>query len=81
MRHGRKDYDGRIQDEAEIIPAAEPVFLIRGQDRWGSRVVRYYADLMEASGADEKHVEALRSHALEMQNWRPKKLPDLPAQG
>jgi hypothetical protein len=32
MFHARQDYNSRIQDSANIIPADEPVFLLRGQD-------------------------------------------------
>lgn len=78
MRHGRDDYDARIQDAGRIIPEMEPVFLLRGQDRFASRVVRAYADLLEDNGAPETHVAAIRAHALAMQNWRPKKAPDAP---
>lgn len=79
MKHGRPDYDDRIQDKANKIPADEPVFLLRGQDKWGARVARYYADLLEAAGSPQEHIDAVRRQALEMQNWRPKKLPDHPA--
>jgi hypothetical protein len=81
MRHGRSDYDNRIQDSAKKIAPDEPVFLLRGQDRWAARVVRYYADLLEASGTPQAHIDAVRKHALEMQNWRPKKSPDYPEGG
>ena len=33
MKHARKDYNERIQDNANLIPADEPVFLIRGHRR------------------------------------------------
>ncbi len=32
MKHGRKDYDERIQDSAKKIGEDEPVFLLRAQD-------------------------------------------------
>lgn len=79
MKHGRQDYNARIQDSAGIIPAAEPVFLLRGQDRFAARLVRAYAEMLEAEGvAPQAHIAAIRSHALEMTNWRPKKVPDAP---
>lgn len=78
MRHGRADYDANIQDSSRHIPPDEPVFLLRAQDRWAARVVRYYADLIEAAGANQAHIDATRTHALAMQNWRPKKAPDRP---
>ena len=33
MKHARSDYQARIQDVAGLIPADEPVFFIRGQDK------------------------------------------------
>lgn len=78
MKHGRTDYDARIQDGENKIPADEPVFLIRGQDRYAARTVRHYADLLESAGAPPEQVEAVRRHALTITNWRPKKLPDNP---
>lgn len=78
VKHGRKDYDERIQDSAGIIPADEPVFLIRGQDQMAARAVRHYADLIESKGASAEDVAAVHRHALAMTNWRPKKIPDVP---
>ena len=75
MRHGRDDYNARIQDRANLIPMDEPVFLLRGQDKLAPRIVRMYADECERAGCDEKHVAEIRAHALEMTNWRPKKVP------
>mgnify|MGYP001591715744 CR=1 FL=1 len=78
MKHGRTDYDERIQDKAAIIPEDEPVFLIRGQDRLAARMVRHYADLLEGLGEPFDRVEKIRQHALTVHNWRPKKTPDVP---
>lgn len=76
MKHGRQDYNERIQDSAGIIPVDEPVFLLRGQDKHAARTVRQYADALESAGADPEHVASIRRQALEMTNWRPKKNPD-----
>lgn len=40
MKHARPDYD-RIQDPAGIIPEDEPVFLLRGQDRYAAPQLRH----------------------------------------
>lgn len=74
MRHGRPDYDQRIQDTAGIIPADEPVFLIRGQDKIAHLAVEAYAVLAEAAGHHEAAVSA-RSHAAWIKNWPTKKVP------
>ena len=78
MKHGRPDYDETIQDSSGKIPADEPVLLIRGQDEYAGRVASFYADTLESRGADPEHVKAIRRHALELRNWRPKKKPDRP---
>ena len=66
MRHARRDYN-RIQDPAGKIPADEPVFLVRGQDRAGPVTLRAWALTAEQLGAAEELVEAVRAHAYEME--------------
>ena len=61
-----------------IIPADEPVFLIRGQDAVGGDAVRAWADLAEASGARPDILTIAREHAAKMDAWPKKKTPDLP---
>jgi len=78
MKHARMDYD-RIQDPKKIIPADEPVFLIRAQDSLGARTVRKWADMFEQAGGDKVLVESVRAQALLMEAWPKKKLADVPA--
>lgn len=61
-----------------IIPADEPVFLIRGQDAVGGDAVRAWADLAEASGARPDILAIAREHAAKMDAWPKKKVADLP---
>lgn len=68
MRHARKDYD-RIQDPANLIPAEEPVFLLRGQDFFAPAALRYYADMLRQRARVEpeltlSHIEGLLSMAM-----------------
>jgi hypothetical protein len=77
MLHARKDYN-RIQDPAGLIPADEPVFLLRAQDEVAARTVRYWAMALEARGGDPVIVEAARRQAQRMDAWPVKKMPDLP---
>jgi hypothetical protein len=77
MLHARKDYN-RIQDPAGLIPADEPVFLLRGQDEVAARTVRYWAMALEARGGDPAIIEAARRQAQRMDDWPVKKMPDLP---
>jgi hypothetical protein len=76
MKHARHDYD-RIQDPSGKIPADEPVFLIRGQDRVGAETVRYWAMLAAGFGASPEIVEMAERHANAMEAWTTKKVPDL----
>ena len=81
MKHAREDYD-RIQDPEGKIPADEPVFLLRGQDRLAHRAVSYYAMLAREAGcidvatASEKQARAMCKRLLHKA-----KLPDMPGQG
>lgn len=77
MRHPRRDYDARIQDAARVIPTAEPVLLLRGQDKLASITLYFYAALCTVCGAHEVAAR-VRAHARLMRMWPVKKLPDLP---
>jgi hypothetical protein len=76
MLHARPDYQ-RIQDPENKIPDDEPVFLLRGQDKAASAVVRFYADVAEGEKADPALVASARAHADKMDAWPIKKLADL----
>lgn len=75
MKHARADYD-RIQDPAGLIPADEPVFLLRAQDELACKAVAYYASLCEQAQAPEVAAKA-RAHSDLMAAWPKKKVPDL----
>lgn len=77
MKHARADYD--IIQADSLIPADEPVFLIRGQDKVGAAAVRGWADLAEAAGSPPDIVAHAREHAAKMDAWPKKKVPDMPA--
>lgn len=76
MKHARQDYD-RIQDPAGLIPADEPVFLLRAQDQLACMAVAYYASLCEQAQSPDVAMKA-RLHAERMAAWPKKKVPDLP---
>lgn len=78
MKHGRKDYNERLQDSCSIIPDDEPVFLLRAQDMFAAGCVELWAQLAENAGVDADTVAAVRAHAQAMRNWPVKKLPDTP---
>lgn len=90
MIHARGDY-ARIQDPENKIPADEPVFLIRAQDKTASAVVRYWVKLnrKELNAAREAKVPAEQiekqrkaivladAHAIRMDDWPKKKAADV----
>lgn len=54
---------------------AEPVFLLRGQDRYAWRAVKYYSEIVHEDGFLEL-AEHAHDHATDMERWQPKKAPD-----
>lgn len=76
MKHARDDYN-RIQDPAGLIPEDEPVFLLRGQDRFAAEVIRHYAWMVENNGGDKRIVDATRKQADAMDAWIKHKSPDM----
>ncbi len=76
MRHAREDYN-RFQDPLGLIPDQEPVMLFRGQDKHAAKLVRTYADWVEADGGDPEVIQKCREHADLMDAWPKKKAPDI----
>lgn len=69
MRHARQDYN-RIQDPENLIPADEPVFLIRAKDISSVATLRFWAAENERLGADKKLIQKARDWSCEMENWQ-----------
>ncbi len=69
MKFSRDDYNNRIVDKAGKIPADEPVFLLRAQDKHAPSTLRHYAALLEEDGNIEM-AEELRAHARQMIVWQ-----------
>jgi len=71
MKHGKKSYN-LIQDTRKngAIPKDEPVFLIRGQDALGPKMLRLYADLHEMSGGGTAVTAGIRAQAYKMEEWQ-----------
>lgn len=78
MRHARADYNDITAVDARI-PADEPVFLLRGQDRLAAETVRHYARLTREHGGDPEIADRADRWAEEMEQWPAKKTADLPA--
>ena len=73
MDHGIGKYKS-IQDtkKESKIPAKEPVFLIRGQDQLGPKILRQYADLHEMLGGHPGITAGIRAQAYRMEEWQAK---------
>lgn len=69
MKFTRDDYNKRIIDKAGKIPADEPVFLLRAQDKYAPSTLRHYAKLLEEDG-NIAMAEELRAHARNMIVWQ-----------
>lgn len=83
MKHARDD-DSRIQDPAGLIPADEPVFLIRGQDLAGPATLREWCHLARDHGASDAIIDKVLAQARAMEEWQrsvARKVPDLPTEG
>jgi hypothetical protein len=77
MRFGRKDYDARITDSANLIDQDEPVFLLRAQDKIAWKIVRIYAWWAQDAGYDQVTVEKASRQAELMKIWKTKKKADI----
>ncbi len=81
MRHSRADYN-RIQDPANLIPEDEPVFLLRGQDKYAPDTLRAYASSIYDRGkGDAEGMREIYAHADRMEEWQRvhgSKVPDAP---
>jgi hypothetical protein len=78
MKHARDDYNARIQDAANEIPADEPVFLIRAQDKVGHLAVRGWAYMHRLNGGSDTAYSLAMAHADKMEAWPVKKCADVP---
>lgn len=90
MIHARQDYQ-RIQDPQSKIPADEPVFLLRAQDKTAAAVVRYWIRLNKRALIDDKKsqngevneagrrkaIALAEAHAYRFDDWPTKKPADV----
>ena len=74
MRHGmdKFNYIQPNKSNENKIPAKEPVFLIRGQDKLGPQTLRAYANQYELMGGSPVILASIRAHAFQMEAWQAK---------
>ena len=71
MLHARKDYNDRIQDADNKIPADEPVFMLRGQDKFAPVLLDIYAALVATVTSNSNPVVVnTKEHAISMREWQ-----------
>lgn len=73
MLHARPDYN-RIQDPENKIPANEPVFLLRAQDKFAPELLLRWASKMRLQAKDKQMAETMakmvENHAMKMIEWQ-----------
>ncbi|MCP4259073.1 MAG: hypothetical protein GY774_16430 [Planctomycetes bacterium] len=82
MKHAHKQFD-HIQDPSGKIPEDEPVFLIRGQDAIGWKVLEEYVrirrrDHFKPGDEMDEMSRQIIAHANKMREWPEKKMADMP---
>jgi vacuolar-type H+-ATPase subunit I/STV1 len=83
MKHSREDYNGRIVDLAGLIPAHEPVFLLRGKDIATPTALQAYANELHRLGVDRFFIRRVTDYIVEILQWQNAhandcKKPDMP---
>lgn len=89
MKHFRADYNERIQDNANLIPEDEPVFLLRGQDIFTPGLMLDWAKQLRLAGGDPESAQLIENGASEVIQWQKEhpermvknnrlRLPDMP---
>ena len=79
MKHARADYN-RIQDPENKIPKDEPVFLLRGQDKFAPALLLRWAGELRLSGGNPEIARMVEEHAQKMIEWQKSvkvKIPDI----
>ena len=69
MLHAREDYM-RIQDPENKIPKNEPVFLLRGQDKFAPELLLRWAAKLRLDGGQPAMAEMVENHAQKMIDWQ-----------
>ena len=77
MLHSRSDYQSRIQDSANLIPADEPVVLLRAQDDCSVPALTAWVDHANSIGVDDGTINSMADHIEKMRLWPKKKSPDI----
>lgn len=79
---GEASYDNPVPFQTNgvfrLIPRDEPVFLIRGQDICAAEAVQAWVQIAKAKGVNEATLRSAKAIAAKMEEWKPKKKPDLP---
>lgn len=66
---------GKITVEKKEIPADEPLFLLRAQDKLAAGTIRYYAEMRRTVG-DKEAADHCLEVAKAFDAWPNQKMPD-----
>jgi len=66
---------------AALLPPAESVFLLRGQDIGAPAAVRFWAQAAKKQGAEERTIKAALQVADDMETWSTRKTAGYALQG
>jgi chaperonin GroEL (HSP60 family) len=67
---------GKVTLEKKKVPDAEPLFVLRAQDKLAAGVVKFYASQYKRATGDEEGTASILAQAEAMEKWPTKKLPD-----
>jgi len=73
---GKDGKYGKVTLERKKVPDAEPLFVLRAQDKVAPGVVKFYASQYLRATGDKEGYESIMVQAVEMEKWPVKKLPD-----
>ncbi len=66
---------GRVTTEKKLIPAEEPVFVLRAQDLLAADTLGFYAEQLRRAGKEKQGREVL-AISKKFREWPKKKMPD-----
>ncbi|MBW7997488.1 MAG: hypothetical protein FVQ81_13120 [Candidatus Glassbacteria bacterium] len=74
---GFKNPDGTFNDKClEKVNPGEPIFVLRGQDKFAPALVRLWVELAEMHVCNAEKVDEALAIADVMEEWEVRKFPD-----
>lgn len=70
MSAGKEGKYGDVTSSTKEFHEGEPVFILRGQDAVAPKAIMAYAQLCQAQGCDDGHVNQVMLVAQKMRSWQ-----------